>query len=74
MGGSGVFDTVLVSGPNMTTQIDQLETLMKKEKRFTAEEIKSSLAVLVLSGNDYSTYLATHNGSTAVSAEKYLNN
>ncbi|KAA8518598.1 hypothetical protein F0562_016072 [Nyssa sinensis] len=56
-GGTGVFNT-FVSDPNMTTQIDLLENLMKDSIYFK-RDLKSSLALVTLSGNDYSAYYAS---------------
>lgn len=57
-GGSGVFNTVLVPGPNMTTQIDQFENLINEGSFYTEKDVNSSLALVALSGNDYSSFLA----------------
>jgi hypothetical protein len=62
-GGTGVFDT-LVPGPNMTTQIDFFQDLVK-DNVFTATDLQSSVALLSLAGNDYSVY-AGSSGSTQV--------
>lgn len=64
-GGTGVFDTV-VPGPNMTTQIDFFQHLIK-DNVFTATDLDSSLALVSLAGNDYSAYSA-RNGSSQVRA------
>ncbi|KAF3950991.1 hypothetical protein CMV_023312, partial [Castanea mollissima] len=53
-GGTGVFNT-LVSDPNMTTQIDFFQELIKTNA-FNATDVKSSVALVTLSGNDYSAY------------------
>lgn len=63
-GGTGVFNT-LVSDPNMTTQIDLFQQLIKQSV-FTPKELQSSVALVTVSGNDYSAYLA-RNGSQQVS-------
>ncbi|XP_058205285.1 GDSL esterase/lipase At5g03610-like [Rhododendron vialii] len=55
-GGTGVFDT-LVSEPNMTTQIDFLQNLVKKSV-YTKMDLESSLSLVSNAGNDYVTYLA----------------
>ncbi|XP_041025078.1 GDSL esterase/lipase At5g03610-like [Juglans microcarpa x Juglans regia] len=60
-GGTGAFDTVVYPGPNMTTQIDFFQHLIKK-KVFTARDLKSSVCLVSLVGNDYFTYIA-RNGS-----------
>ncbi|GLT76265.1 hypothetical protein SLA2020_479350 [Shorea laevis] len=59
-GGTGVFNT-LVPEPNMTTQINFLQQLLD-ESVYTKRELKSSVAVVSLAGNDYTTYIA-RNGS-----------
>ncbi|XP_050243531.1 GDSL esterase/lipase At5g03610-like isoform X3 [Quercus robur] len=53
-GGTGVFNT-LVSDPNMTTQIDFFHELIKTNA-FNATDVESSVALVTLSGNDYSAY------------------
>ncbi|XP_019455740.1 PREDICTED: GDSL esterase/lipase At5g03610-like [Lupinus angustifolius] len=60
VGGTGVFDT-LTGGPNMTTQIDLFEQVIK-DKVYTASDLNTSVALVSIAGNDYSHYLAT-NGS-----------
>ncbi|KAK4792160.1 hypothetical protein SAY86_022595 [Trapa natans] len=59
-GGTGVFNT-LVPLPNMTAQISLLEQLIK-DKTFSVGNMKSSVALVTLSGNDYFTY-NTRNGT-----------
>ncbi|KAH9674725.1 GDSL esterase/lipase [Citrus sinensis] len=59
-GGTGVFDT-LVANPNMTTQIDFFQQVIK-EAVYSPADLKSSLALVSAAGNDYSTYVAV-NGS-----------
>lgn len=63
-GGTGVFDT-LYSGPNMTTQIDFFQQLIR-DHVFTANDIESSVALVAVAGNDYTTYKAKINGSSQV--------
>lgn len=60
-GGTGVFDTS-VPLPNMTTQIDLFQQLRLVDSDADA---RFSLALVSVSGNDYSFFLAT-NGSTQV--------
>ncbi|KAK9196796.1 hypothetical protein WN943_004928 [Citrus x changshan-huyou] len=62
-GGTGVFDT-LVANPNMTTQIDFFQQVIK-EAVYSPADLKSSLALVSAAGNDYSTYVAV-NGSAEV--------
>ncbi|KAJ1394493.1 SGNH hydrolase superfamily [Sesbania bispinosa] len=59
-GGTGVFDTS-VPAPNMTTQIDLLQQVIKYNV-YTASDLSNSVALVSVAGNDYSHYLAT-NGS-----------
>ncbi|XP_038990663.1 GDSL esterase/lipase At5g03610-like [Hibiscus syriacus] len=60
-GGTGVFDT-LAPHPNMTTQIDFLQQLIN-DSVYTKRNLKTSLAFVSASGNDYFNYTAM-NGST----------
>lgn len=60
-GGTGVFDT-LVPLPNMTTQIDLLQQLIK-DKVYNAIDLTKSVSLVSVAGNDYSHYMQT-NGST----------
>lgn len=62
-GGTGVFDTVYHSGPNLTNQIDIFETLIRKSV-FNISDLESSISLVSVVGNDYSTYAARNNGST----------
>ena len=62
-GGTGVFNT-LVSDPNMTTQIDFFQELIKTNA-FNATDVESSVALVTLSGNDYSAY-EVKNGTAQV--------
>lgn len=55
-GGSGVFQT-WVDLPNMTTQIDYFQQLIR-ENVFTANDLSSSIALVSVAGNDYAAYLA----------------
>ncbi|CAI0408226.1 unnamed protein product [Linum tenue] len=59
-GGTGVFDT-LAPLPNMTTQIDFLQQIVS-ENTYSASDLHSSVALVSVAGNDYSSYLA-RNGS-----------
>ncbi|XP_031397295.1 GDSL esterase/lipase At5g03610 isoform X1 [Punica granatum] len=60
-GGTGVFDT-LTAGPNMSRQTDFFQKLLST---YRSEELQSSVALVVLSGNDYAAYLV-RNGSIEV--------
>lgn len=62
-GGTGVLNT-LVSDPNMTTQIDLFQRLIKQSV-FNARDLQFSVALVTVSGNDYSAYIA-RNGSDQV--------
>ncbi|XP_031476325.1 GDSL esterase/lipase At5g03610-like [Nymphaea colorata] len=62
-GGTGVFNT-LVALPNMTTQIDFFEKLIKTGV-YDETDLKSSIALVSVAGNDYSAYLTKNNGSFA---------
>ncbi|KAI3823497.1 hypothetical protein L1987_04935 [Smallanthus sonchifolius] len=53
-GGTGVFDTGNLQ-PNMTTQIGFLQGLIK-DKVYTKRDLKASLALVTVSGNDYAAY------------------
>ncbi|XP_050153490.1 GDSL esterase/lipase At5g03610-like isoform X1 [Malus sylvestris] len=63
-GGTGVFDT-LVSGPNLTTQIGFFQQLLEQEKVYDKRDlIKSSVALVSVAGNDYTThFVKPGNGS-----------
>ncbi|KAI7757168.1 hypothetical protein M8C21_025738 [Ambrosia artemisiifolia] len=56
-GGTGVFDTGNLQ-PNLTTQIGFLQGLIK-ERVYTKRDLRSSLALVAISGNDYGTYTST---------------
>lgn len=63
-GGTGVFDTSFPF-PNMTTQINFFQKLIANSI-FMLNDIHSSIALVSVSGNDYSFYQAT-NGSMEAS-------
>ena len=67
-GGTGVFNT-LVPGPNMSTQIQQFETLINHNV-FNKSDLSNSVALVFVAGNDYSNFVAT-NGSIDVSNLQY---
>ncbi|XP_047331679.1 GDSL esterase/lipase At5g03610-like [Impatiens glandulifera] len=54
-GGTGVFDT-LFPGANMTVQIGFLRALLDGS-HYSKRDVDTSMALVALSGNDYSTYL-----------------
>ncbi|KAL3834090.1 hypothetical protein ACJIZ3_008826 [Penstemon smallii] len=65
-GGTGVFPTIIaINQPNMTTQIDFFQQLILKNV-YTKEDLRSSVALVSLAGNDYVTYLAK-NGTLKLS-------
>ncbi|XP_065871935.1 GDSL esterase/lipase At5g03610-like [Euphorbia lathyris] len=55
-GGTGVFDT-LNNAPNMATQISYFQHLLLEDQVYTKHDLKSSIALISLAGNDYNTYL-----------------
>ncbi|KAL3642671.1 hypothetical protein CASFOL_013486 [Castilleja foliolosa] len=55
-GGSGVFNTLGTIVPNMTTQIGYFERLIDQSV-YTKWDVQSSVALVVLAGNDYGAYL-----------------
>ncbi|GAV75292.1 Lipase_GDSL domain-containing protein, partial [Cephalotus follicularis] len=59
-GGTGVFDT-LIPAPNMTTQIRFFQHLLK-DKVYTKHDLRSSVALVSVAGNDYAAYIL-RNGS-----------
>lgn len=60
-GGTGVFQT-LAPGPNMTTQIHFLSRLLA-DGFFSATDLRSSVALVTLAGNDYAAYMASGNAT-----------
>ena len=52
-GGAGVFNT---SELNMTAQIDLFKQVLK-EKLYTQDDLKHSIALVATSGNDYNAYI-----------------
>lgn len=67
-GGTGVFDTP-APYPNMTTQIDLFQDLVK-ENMFTTWDLQNAIALVSLAGNDYSAYLAI--GGTAQGLQAFI--
>ncbi|KAG9455059.1 hypothetical protein H6P81_007963 [Aristolochia fimbriata] len=59
-GGTGVFDT-LVAAPNLTAQIGLFRGMIGDAK-FSEADVKSSIALVSVAGNDYTAYQA-RNGS-----------
>lgn len=64
-GGTGVFNTFLPSDPNMTRQIDFFQSLIK-DKVYSAVDLRHSVALVSVAGNDY-TYYLLRNGAVEVS-------
>ena len=63
VGGAGMFNTY--SGiPNVSTQIDHLEDLIK-HKVYTSVDLNNSVTLVAVSGNDYG-YYVFNNGSFEV--------
>ncbi|KAL8255858.1 hypothetical protein R6Q59_030925 [Mikania micrantha] len=56
-GGTGVFDTGNLQ-PNMTTQIGFLQGLIK-DKVYSKWDLKESLALVTVSGNDYGAFTSS---------------
>lgn len=67
-GGTGVFNTQTPL-PNMTTQIDFFEQLLGDV--YSSSDLSSSLALMSVAGNDYSSYLS-ENRSLAVRKHFFL--
>ncbi|XP_010244275.1 PREDICTED: GDSL esterase/lipase At5g03610-like [Nelumbo nucifera] len=65
-GGTGVFDT-LVPDPNMTTQIDFFQQLIH-DGVYNKSNLNSSIALVSLAGNDYTTYMAKNGTAEGLSA------
>jgi hypothetical protein len=68
-GGTGVFDT-FINAPNMATQIDFFQQLLE-EKVYTKQDLNSSIVLVSLAGNDYTTYIQ-RNGNFQVSLVNYF--
>ncbi|KAK4253523.1 hypothetical protein QN277_010184 [Acacia crassicarpa] len=62
-GGTGVFNT-FSADPNMTLQIDFFQALIR-DKVYSSAELRNSVALVSVAGNDYSFYLQ-RNGATEV--------
>ena len=56
LGGTGVFDT-MEKEPNMSAQINFFEELLEKNL-YSKHDLRSSVALVSLAGNDYGAYLA----------------
>ncbi|CAM8963847.1 unnamed protein product [Rhodiola kirilowii] len=63
-GGTGVF-TTYVAAPNMTTQINEFQQILEDEV-YTKQDLKSSVALVSLGGNDYGNFLATNSNTTEI--------
>lgn len=68
-GGTGVFNT-LAPFPNMTQQIHFFEDMIK-QGQYSSSDVKGSITLVSLAGNDYTYYSAT-NGSLDVSLSLHL--
>uniref|UniRef100_A0A7N0UTI0 Uncharacterized protein n=2 Tax=Kalanchoe fedtschenkoi TaxID=63787 RepID=A0A7N0UTI0_KALFE len=66
-GGTGVF-TTYVTAPNMTTQINYFQQIVDDEVMYTKHDLKSSIALVSLGGNDYGTYLAANSDTKGIYA------
>lgn len=58
-GGSGVFPTYGPQFPNVSAQIQQLDTIIKAGL-LSEELVAASLALIVLAGNDYEVFILQH--------------
>lgn len=56
-GGTGVFNTQ-VPLPNMTTQIDFFQNILTAGDIYSSSDFSSSVALVSVAGNDYSTFIA----------------
>lgn len=65
-GGTGVFNT-FVNEPNMSTQITLFQQLLE-QKFYTKQDLKSSIALVSLAGNDYATYVVKQGNNPEVSS------
>ncbi|KAI8563078.1 hypothetical protein RHMOL_Rhmol03G0085400 [Rhododendron molle] len=69
-GGTGVFNTTVAPGePNMTAQIDFFQNLLE-ESAYRKSQLESSLSLVTISGNDYTTYFAE--GGSAQGAPAFV--
>ncbi|PQQ18976.1 GDSL esterase/lipase [Prunus yedoensis var. nudiflora] len=64
-GGIGVFDT-LVSGSNLTTQIDFFEQLLQQRVYAINDVINSSIALVSVAGNDYAAHFGRPGNDTKI--------
>ncbi|KAL1545722.1 GDSL esterase/lipase-like protein [Salvia divinorum] len=69
-GGSGVFNTLGDVLPNMSTQIGFFDKLMH-DSLYTKSDLKSSVVLVCLSGNDYGAFLA-QGGKTMQDLQKFI--
>ncbi|KAF4367953.1 hypothetical protein F8388_002564 [Cannabis sativa] len=56
-GGTGVFDT-MEKEPNMSTQINFFEDVLRENDFYSKQDLNSSLALVSIAGNDYGAYLS----------------
>ncbi|XP_047976955.1 GDSL esterase/lipase At5g03610-like [Salvia hispanica] len=69
-GGSGVFNTLGELLPNMSTQIGFFDKLMQNSV-YTKSDLKSSVVLVCLSGNDYGAFLA-QGGKTMQDLQEFI--
>ncbi|KAL6289317.1 hypothetical protein ACE6H2_006827 [Prunus campanulata] len=67
-GGTGVFDT-LVSGPNLTTQIDFFEQLLQQKVYAKNDVVNSSIALVSVAGNDYAAHFGRPGNDTKLTVD-----
>ncbi|KAK4281633.1 hypothetical protein QN277_013101 [Acacia crassicarpa] len=65
-GGTGVFNT-LVPGPNMSSQIEQFESLINNNI-LNKCDLANSVALVSVAGNDYSNFVATNGSINGISS------
>ncbi|KAF4401275.1 hypothetical protein G4B88_014116 [Cannabis sativa] len=61
-GGTGVFDT-MEKEPNMSTQINFFEDVLRENDFYSKQDLNSSLALVSIAGNDYGAYLSKASSS-----------
>ncbi|CAN8257238.1 unnamed protein product [Cochlearia groenlandica] len=64
-GGTGVFNTPAPL-PNMTTQIDFFHNILAAGDIYSPSDLISSVALVSVAGNDYSTFISRNNPSSAL--------
>ncbi|XP_028786000.1 GDSL esterase/lipase At5g03610-like [Neltuma alba] len=66
-GGTGIFNSILTNGPNLTTQINSFQKLVQLNV-YTKHDLRSSVALVNVGGNDYATFLQTNGNLKDVGA------